>query len=424
MPHAHAFLGVIHALILIILSWSSASGSIAGIRSERLRRVVNISTPEELRDRPPSSTRRRRGQHGPRELLVEQVTIARLIAESFHLLLVLAVVSAPLPMIVSLIADEPERPPRSLSLADRALALLVLWVIIESLVVTSLGLASRLFLSDLLIAEALVFAAGAGMMRRRGAAVRCLFETVRARLGAITRCSFTERWLLSLVGGIATLLFLQEFGLPTDDYDSLAYQLPRVVEWYQQGTFLTQSAQWGRWINSYPYGWNTMFFLMVAPVGHDQLALLPNLAAWVMLGLAAYGLARLGGGHRSGSLAAAVMVMLMPLSLINVHSAHNDLPLGALFVSSVYWSIRAWRVPSTSAALLAVACSGMTLGAKTSGVGYVRTPDRPLGLARDDVVRERGFDSVGVPRLAAAGPRRAQCRERRWSWAPRGMCET
>ena len=114
-----------------------------------------------------------------------------------------------------------------------------------------------------------------------------LFEAARERLGAITRCSFTERWLLGLVGGIATLLFLQEFGLPTDDYDSLAYQLPRAVEWYQQGTFLTRPAQWGEWINSYPYGWNTMFFLLVAPVGHDQLALLPNLAAWVMLGLAA-----------------------------------------------------------------------------------------------------------------------------------------
>lgn len=323
---------------------------------------------------------------------MERVAIARLIDESFRLLLVLAVTSAPLPMIVSLIAGEPERPPRCLSLADRGLALLALWVIIESLVVTSLGLASRLFLADLLIAEALVFAAGAGMMWRRRATVRRLFEAARDRLGAITRGSLTERWLLSLVGGLATLLFLQEFGLPTDDYDSLAYQLPRVVEWYQQGTFRTQPAQWAGWINSYPYGWNTMFFLMVAPVGHDQLALLPNLAAWAMLGLAAYGLARLGGGHRSASLAVAVMVILMPLSLINVHSAHNDLPLGALFLSSVYWSVRAWRDPGTSPPLLAVACSGMMLGAKASGVGYLALLIGLWGWLAMMTVRERGFD--------------------------------
>ena len=320
------------------------------------------------------------------------MAIARLIAESFHLLLVLAVVSAPLPMIVSLIADEPERPPRSLSLADQGLALLVLWVIIESLLVTCLGFASRLFLSDLLIAEALVFAAGAGMMRRRSAAVTRLFEAAPSAPG----CDHPVLVHRALAAGPRRWNRNPPVppGVRATDrrHDSLAYQLPRAVEWYQQATFLTRPAQWGRWINSYPYGWNTMFFLMVAPVGHDQLALLPNLAAWVMLGLATYGLARLGGGHRSGSLAAAVMVMLMPLSLINVHSAHNDLPLGALFLSGVYWSIRAWRVLGTSAALFAVACSGMTLGAKTSGVGYFALLICLWGWLTMMVVRERGFD--------------------------------
>jgi len=324
---------------------------------------------------------------------VEHSAVAQLTAESYQWLRVLAVVAAPLPLIVSLLADDVESSSPRPSLADLGLSLLALWVIVEALVVTSLGLASRLFLPDLLLAEAAVFTAGVVMLRRRrGAAVRRLVGAVRARVAEIAEWSFTDRWLVSLVSGMAILLCLQELGLPTDNYDSLAYQLPRVVEWYQQGTILMQPAQWAGWINSYPYAWSTVLFLMVAPVGHDQLILLPNLAAWLLLGLAVYGLARLAGGYRTAGLAAAAFAMLMPLSVINVHSAHNDLPLGALFLSSVYWSIRGWREQRPSSALLALAAAGMMLGTKTSGVGYFALLGGLWTCLALMALRERGFD--------------------------------
>jgi hypothetical protein len=282
--------------------------------------------------------------------------------------MVSAVVCAPLPMVLSLVTDDVARSSRTVSPTDSWLGALVLWAVIESLAVVSLGLSSHLFLAELVMVETVVVAVGVLMLRQgRGTVVRW-WRMSRERLG---QCSRAERWMLSLVAGMAVLLVLEELGLPTNDYDSLAYQLPRVVEWYQHGTFLDRPAQWAGWINSYPYGWNTLFFLMVAPLGHDQLSLLPNLMAWLMLGVATYGLARLGGGHRAGSLVAAVLLLLMPLSVINVHSAHNDLPFAGFFLSSIYFSLRAWQQRSPSMALLAGAGAGMMLGCKMSGVGYL-----------------------------------------------------
>jgi dolichyl-phosphate-mannose-protein mannosyltransferase len=288
--------------------------------------------------------------------------------ELFHQLLLTAVVCAPLPIVLALVADDLICSSRSVSLTDCWLGTLVLWTVTESLVVVSLGLSSHLFVAELLMAETVVVAVGMPMLiRRRGTVARWW----RMSLDGLGRCSGAERWMLFVVTGLLVLLVLEEFGLPTGDYDSLAYQLPRVVEWYQQGTFLERPPQWAGWINSYPYGWNTLFFLMVAPLGHDQLALLPNLTAWLMLAVVTYGLARLGGGQRTGSLAAAVLLLLMPLSVINVHSAHNDLPFAVFFLGSLYFSLRAWQQRSGSLALLAAACAGMMLGCKMSGVGYI-----------------------------------------------------
>jgi hypothetical protein len=105
-------------------------------------------------------------------------------------------------------------------------------------------------------------------------------------------------------------------------------------------------------------------------MGHDQLILVPNLVAWVMVGLATYRLVRLSGGHRAASFLTAALLLLMPLSVANVHSAHHDLPLAALLLTSFYFSLHAWRQGDGCSAFLAGACAGMLLGIKMSGLGY------------------------------------------------------
>jgi hypothetical protein len=68
---------------------------------------------------------------------------------------------------------------------------------------------------------------------------------------------------------------------------------------------------------------------------------------------------------------AAVLVLLMPLSIINLQSAHNDLPLGAFFVASVYFTMHGWRYRRGFSLLMALSCFAMMAGIKMSGLAYI-----------------------------------------------------
>ncbi len=295
-----------------------------------------------------------------------------MISQLWHLLLLAGVASAPLPIIVYALTQSDGRPAQPMRLHHAALSVLALWVLIESLIVVSLGWLGRLWLPELVLVEGTILVAGLGLAARdRGrAGGRFLCEAAH-NLSALGRRPAAERWLLALVGGLALLMVIEGLSIPTKEYDSLAYQLPRVAHWYQRGTFRVPVRQWeGELIDSYPYDWNALFFLMVRPVGHDQFVTVVNLAAWSMLGLAVYGLARLAGSHPAGGLLAAALLLFMPVGVVNVHSAHVDLAFGALFLASVYFSLQARQSRQPLSALMAVGCAGMMLGTKLSALGY------------------------------------------------------
>ncbi|MGH7369195.1 MAG: ArnT family glycosyltransferase [Candidatus Rokuibacteriota bacterium] len=297
--------------------------------------------------------------------------MANIVSQLFHLLLLLGVVCAPLPLVWHVLATHYLSSSTTPALDHMGLAALALWAIVESLVVTGLGLVGHLRLFELVLVEASLLMSGVWLvMRDRPKAASRLRYDIG--LPAVREWPAVDRWLLALIGGMSVLLLVQEVWVPTQDYDSLSFQLPRVVEWYQRGTLFEPIPQFPAEgpINRYPYAWNTLYLLALAPMGHDQFILVPNLIAWMMLGLATHGLVRLSGGHPGGSFFAAVLVLLMPLSVVNVHTAHNDLPLAALFLTSIYFSFHAWQQGDGCSALLAGACAGMMLGTKMSGLGY------------------------------------------------------
>ena len=296
------------------------------------------------------------------------------VLQLFHLFLLVGAVIAPVPLVWHIVSNysvRPAAPPPALS--HMGLAALALWAVVESLVVTSLGLVGHLRVFELLLVEASLLAFGAWlMMRDRGRVAFRLCASMWAHSRDLSNWPPAERWLLALICGTGLLLFAQEIWIPTQDYDSLMFQLPRVVEWYQHGMLFEPIPQFSAadFINRYPYAWNTLYLLALAPMGHDQFILVPNLIAWMIFGLAAHGLVRLGGGHPEGSFIAAVLLLLMPLTVAQVHTAHNDLPLAALFLASVYFTFHAWQERDARSVLLAAACAGMMLGTKMSAVGY------------------------------------------------------
>jgi hypothetical protein len=160
---------------------------------------------------------------------------------------------------------------------------------------------------------------------------------------------------------------------PVVDPDSLWYQLPRVAHWYQLGTFLTPMTQWegpGGLLNFYPYNWNMLFLLALIPLGNDQFVLMVNVAAWLVLGLATYALARLVTEQRFGPMFAAILVLFLPLTIASVYTAHVDLPFGAFFVASVYFTLGSWRNKDGYFRLMALICVATMTGIKMSGIPY------------------------------------------------------
>lgn len=285
----------------------------------------------------------------------------------------LAVLAAPLPMLFHILAGATVRSRVPALLAEKMLVLLVLWTVFQSLVVVLLGWIGHLRLVSILVLEGALLVWGLWLIsRKRPPLVRRLGQDPREGLATPPDRQPAERLLLAITCGMALLLSFRVLIFPVTDGDSLWFQLPRVAQWYQQATFVQPMEQLSGDIhNAYPYTWNTLFLLALASVGHDQFVLMPNVLAWLILGLATYALGRLVGGHRFGAMFAAVLVLLMPVSVINVQTAHIDLPLGAFFVASVYFTMHGWRYRRGFSLLMALICLAMMAGTKMSGLAYI-----------------------------------------------------
>lgn len=283
----------------------------------------------------------------------------------------LVIVIAPLPILVHVLSDAAAQSRVHGGRADKILALLVLWIVFQSSVVAILGWSGYLRLAGMLVLEGAFFVWGLWRISRARRLNRLAWD-LRGSLLTLARRPAAERSLVSIACGVGLLLTLRVLAVPVTDGDSLWFQLPRVAQWYQQATFAKPMDQLpGDIHNFYPYTWNTLFFLALAPAGHDQFALMPNVLAWVILGLATYALARHIGGRRFGAMCAALLLLLMPLSVEHVQTAHSDLPLGAFFIASVFFTMHGWRYRQLFSLLMAVICMAMMAGTKGSGFVYI-----------------------------------------------------
>ena len=285
----------------------------------------------------------------------------------------LAVVAAPLPLLFHILSGALLRSRVPALVAEKMLVLLVLWSAVQSLLVALLGWVGCLRLSAILLLEGALLIWGVWLIRRAPSLPVRLRRDPRGASAGSAEPPPAERWLWALICGVVLFLTIHIIRYPVDDWDSIAYQLPRVAHWYQLGTFMMPMAEWGGpgdIINAYPYSWSMLFLLALAPVGHDQFVLMANVVAWLVLGLSTYALARLVGGHRFAPTFAAVLVLFMPLTILSVYTAHNDLPLGAFLVASVYFTMDAWWYKRGYSRLMALICLAIVAGTKMSGIAY------------------------------------------------------
>ena len=150
--------------------------------------------------------------------------------------------------------------------------------------------------------------------------------------------------------------------------------------WYQEGKFvyLDEFSRTGDWstdaIAHYPFNWELLRILFVMPFQEDFLVTFPNLIAWSILGLSIYLLSIGIGAERIYSIAAASLVLTIPLIIQHVNSLHIDLPFAAFFLASLYFAIAYGQSRSfvdLSSFFIAIF---MLLGIKLSAIGYAALP--------------------------------------------------
>jgi hypothetical protein len=286
--------------------------------------------------------------------------------------MLLAVVLAPLPVLFHVVSRNTSRPHVPASFAENLLVVVVLWMALQSSVVLLLGWTGHLQLGGMLVLEASLLVLGLWLVRPMPIVAGPAGWERRESLGLPSDLAATERTLVAAACGVALLLILRLLTLPVTDSDSVWFHLPRIAQWYQQATVATPIDALGDDIhNFYPYTWNALFFLVLAPVGHDQFVLMPSVLAWLALGLATYTLGRLVGSQRFGAMFAALLVLLLPASINDAQTAHSDLALAAFLVASVYFTLHGWRHRQRFSLLMAVICVAMMAGTTLFALAYV-----------------------------------------------------
>jgi hypothetical protein len=297
-------------------------------------------------------------------------SVESLLLEGARLLAFVMLIVAPVPLVAHLLHRRHVAIASPHSVTHDLLAGLVVWTVLECTVVSSLGWAGFLRPGLLLFVAAGLLGSGLLFTARAGPARRSWWDLALGPAQLLSRSGRLDRLMILLVASTACLLAAQLLMFPVTDIDSLSYQLPRVVQWYQSGHFHDPMPQLGSLINSYPFTWNTLFLLAAAPMGQDQFILFFNIVAWLMFGLVIYRLARLCGGEQTVSLSVATLALVMPVSVRLVRTARIDLAFAAFFLASVYFLLHAHLRRDRASAAIGVACGGMMLGTKMSGVPY------------------------------------------------------
>ncbi len=235
----------------------------------------------------------------------------------------------------------------------------------QTAVLMVLGLAGRLSLPWLLVTEAVLLAAG-------------LLVRFHGQPGAPARIRIAtgEAALLAGIAALGLGLFWVLCAYPTNEWDTLAYHLPAVAQWYQTG-HLARLPHDSMQTACYPYGWELLCSLFVFPLHRDSLALVPNLLAWALLGAAVFGLAREWGAARWAALSGAAVVLSLPGVVDNINSLHIDLAMGAFLTAAAYFAAVYARTRGRGEVYACLGAVALACGTKSSALLYLP----PLVLA-------------------------------------------
>lgn len=286
--------------------------------------------------------------------------------------LFLIVLIGPIPLCLSLAFGNQKENPND-SFPHFLLVFVTAWTIVQICTGLILGSLDRLDILSVILAEFLILAIAATLInyqeRRDPSSFNWRIPQLKQPLNK------SELLTIGAVAFAGCVLLETLATRPTTNYDSLWFHLPAIARWYQTNS-LTLLDSAGNWIfeheqaRVYPYNWHILSALFLLPFNEDFLTAFPMLIAWILQGLSVYLLSVKFGATRFYSIAAASLVLTVPMMLNQVNTIHPDLPLAAIFTVGLYLGLSYCQSRSLSELSLFLATAGMLAGIKVTGLVY------------------------------------------------------
>jgi hypothetical protein len=290
----------------------------------------------------------------------------------WELILFLIIIVGPIPLSLSL-AFENHKENSNYSFPHFLLVLLTGWSLAQICIGLILGSADRLNLAAVIIAEMLICAIGLILIYAKN---QKSFSFSQWQIPQLKQPLIPSELLIIGATAFAKFVLWETLATkPTTNYDSLWFHLPVIARWYQTHSFTFLDAA-GNWIfeheqaRVYPYNWHVLSALCVLPFKEDFLTAFPMLIAWVLEGIAVYLLSIKFGATRFYGMAAASLVLTVPMMLNQVNTIHPDLPLAAIFTVALYLGLSYHSSRSQSELSLFLASVGMIAGIKITALVY------------------------------------------------------
>ncbi|WP_293211801.1 MULTISPECIES: hypothetical protein [unclassified Microcoleus] len=290
----------------------------------------------------------------------------------WELILFLIIIVGPIPLSLSL-AFENHKENSNYSFPHFLLVLLTGWSLAQICIGLILGSADRLNLAAVIIAEMLICAIGLILIYAKN---QKSFSFSQWQIPQLKQPLIPSELLIIGATAFAGFVLWETLATkPTTNYDSLWFHLPVIARWYQTHSFTFLDAA-GNWIfeheqaRVYPYNWHVLSALCVLPFKEDFLTAFPMLIAWVLEGIAVYLLSIKFGATRFYGMAAASLVLTVPMMLNQVNTIHPDLPLAAIFTVALYLGLSYHSSRSQSELSLFLASVGMIAGIKITALVY------------------------------------------------------
>ena len=171
---------------------------------------------------------------------------------------------------------------------------------------------------------------------------------------------------------------------PPNTWDSMAYHLPRAVEWYQRGAVEFLPDAHTERMNAFQPGAEIQILYTFALARHDLLAELPQWLGQLAVLAAVFGIARRLGSARPAAAFAALLTATLSVLALESVTTQNDLVVAALAAAAAFFVLGRTRADVALAGL----ALGLALGTKLT-VALALPTLALLALA-----------AGGVPRLA------------------------